>query len=130
MPPRSSLPSSLKKRKIQDDSTSQSSSSSRVQKLEKDLVAAVSSKSSLNPLADLLDIAQNEANVPVLTKTIYALYRVFVVVITNGLLSSVAGDESSKVVRTWLQERLHEYVDLLVGLLKDEDVTLRVRFQV
>ena len=126
MPPRSSLPSSLKKRKIQDEKTSHNTSSARIQKIEKDLVAAVASKSSLNPLADLLEITQDEDNVQVLTKAIYALYRVFVVVITSGLLSSANGDENSKAVRTWLQERLHEYVDLLIGFLKDEDATLRV----
>ncbi len=127
MPRLPSLPSStLKKRKIRDESSSQRTTVARIQSLESDLFLAVSSKSSLNALADLLETAENEANVQVLIKIVYALYRVFVVIINNGLLTGSIEDESTKVVRTWLQERLHEYVDLLIGLLKDEDITTRV----
>ena len=128
MPPPSSLPASLKKRKFQDESSSQHAITNNIQKLEADLISAVSTKASLNPLADLLETAQSSSKPQTLTKAVYALYRVFVVVITRGLLLSTSGDENSKVVRDWLQERLRSYVDLLVGLLKDEEVALRVCF--
>ncbi|KAI0637313.1 ribosome biogenesis protein Noc4 [Trametes polyzona] len=117
-----SLPSSSKKRKSQaaDDTVR------ALQTLEKQLTDAVSSGSSLNPLADLLDIAL-DAETPVqLSKAIYALYRVFVLIISRGLLSGPDASEEAKAVRTWLLDRLHAFVDILTGLLKDEEPSLRI----
>ncbi|KAI0073253.1 CBF-domain-containing protein [Panus rudis PR-1116 ss-1] len=123
MAPRPSLPTSSKKRKSTGEKSSDSLTA--IQQLESQLTAAVSSKASLNPLADLLDIAQEAADVFTLTKAIYALYRVFVVIITNGLLLSTPGSEETKAVRAWIHDRLHDFTQLLVGLMKDEDSTLR-----
>ncbi|KAI0788858.1 CBF/Mak21 family-domain-containing protein [Abortiporus biennis] len=123
MAPRSSLPSSHKKRKLDSEDT-HNELLNNIRTLETDLTSAVSTKSSLNPLADLLDIAQKSSDTALLSKAIYALYRVFVLIITNGLLSGGC-IEDVKAVRTWISERLHEYVELLCGLLKDEDSSLR-----
>ena len=119
MPP--SLPSKKRKTRETDDTVR------TVQDLEKQLTFAVSNGSSLNPLADLLDIALVTENPAHLSKAIYALYRVFVVIITNGLLSGPDRTEEAKAVRAWLLERLHTFVDFLASLLKDEEPTLRVR---
>ena len=95
--------------------------------LEKELIAAVSSKASLNRLADLVDLAYHSSDAQVLLKAVYALYRVFVVVISNNLLLNVAGSDESRAVRTWLQEKLNSFVSLLTSLLKDENSILKVR---
>ncbi|KAH9901675.1 ribosome biogenesis protein Noc4 [Cubamyces lactineus] len=122
MPARqTSLPSSSKKRKTREDDTVRT-----IQDFEKQLTAAVSSGSSLNPLADLLDIALEAESAAQVSKAIYALYRVFVVIITRGLLSGPDASEEAKAVRTWLLDRLHAFVDLLSGLLKDEEPSLKI----
>ncbi len=125
MAPRSSLPTSSKKRKgdaVEDELYAS------IQQFEEQLVAAASSsKSSLNPLADLLDIAVNATDAQALSKAVYALYRVFVVIITNGLLLNVAGNDEARAVRAWIQVKLNAYTRLLTGLLKDEDSTVKVR---
>lgn len=125
MAPRSLLPS--KKRKHASDALSSTDTISTIETLEAQLIAAVSNKASLNPLADLLDIARNAVDAQLLSKAVYALYRVFVVVITNGLLLNIAGSDETKAVRAWIQEKLRAYVDLLTGLLKDEEPILKVR---
>ncbi|CDO68995.1 hypothetical protein BN946_scf184834.g2 [Trametes cinnabarina] len=116
-----SLPSSSKKRKTREDDTVRA-----IQDLEKLLTAAVNSGSSLNPLADLLDIALEAETAAQVSKAIYALYRVFVLIITRSLLSGRDASEEAKAVRTWLLERLHAYVDLLTGLMKDDEPSLRI----
>ncbi|KAJ8473364.1 hypothetical protein ONZ51_g7916 [Trametes cubensis] len=122
MPARqTSLPSSSKKRKTREDDTVRT-----IQDLEKQLTAAVSSGSSLNPLADLLDIALEAEAAAQVSKAIYALYRVFVVIISRGLLSGPDASEEAKAVRTWLLDRLHAFVDFLSGLLKDEEPSLKI----
>ncbi|KAI0648198.1 ribosome biogenesis protein Noc4 [Trametes meyenii] len=123
MPARpSSLASSPKKRKGREaDDTVRA-----IQDLEKQLTAAVSSGSSLNPLADLLDIALSADTAVQLSKALYALYRVFVIVISRGLLSGPDASEEAKAVRAWLVDRLHAFTDLLTGLLTDEESSLRI----
>ncbi len=120
MPP--SLPSKKRKTRETDDVARNT-----VQDLEKQLTTAVSSGSSLNPLADLLDIALESDLSLQLSKAMYALYRVFVVIISNGLLSGPDRTEEAKAVRAWLLERLRTFVDLLTSLLKDEEASLKVR---
>ncbi|KAF9075854.1 CBF/Mak21 family-domain-containing protein [Rhodocollybia butyracea] len=118
MPAVRSLPPPSKKRKI-------ASSSSKISLLEKQLTSAVSSNGSLNDLVDLTSIAlQSNSQAEDASKAIWALYRVWVTVINNGKLSSLL-DGNAKVVKAWLWDRLNEYVELLSGLLKDEEKTLR-----
>lgn len=122
-----SLPPPSKKRKTNPQSSS-ASIATRIQILETTVTSAIQSSSSLNPLADLLDLAHSARNAPDMSKAIYALYRVFVVLIGAAKLNSnVDDDEDKRVVRSWLWERLGIFQDLLVGLMKDEDKELRVR---
>lgn len=98
-----------------------------VQNLEGQLTAAVNAKSSLNALVDLLDIAGAAEDAVLCSKAIFASYRVFVLIINSGMLSvSHGGDSETKTVRMWIQEKLNSYVDLLLGLLQDNESTLRV----
>ncbi|KAJ7069994.1 CBF/Mak21 family-domain-containing protein [Mycena amicta] len=116
----SSLPPPAKKRKIQKDSDFVKS----LQTLEEQLTAAATANASLNPLADLLELALGTEDAQDTSKAIYALYRVFVVIISGGKLNT-GGDEAAKIVRAWIWERLNAYVDFLCGLLKDEEKVLR-----
>jgi len=118
--PAPSLPPS-KKRKIQQDSAVHKS----VVQLETDLTSAVPNNASLNSLADLLDLTLKSKSPQDTSKAIYALYRVFVLIITSDKLG-LGGDDAAKVVKAWLWERLNTYVDYLGGLLKDEEKILRV----
>lgn len=119
--PAPSLPPPSKKRKIQKDSQFAKS----VQVLEEQLTSAAAANASLNPLADLLDLTFAAGDAQDTSKAIYALYRVFVVIISGGKLGA-GGDEASKVVKAWIWDRLNSYVDFLCGLLKDEEKLLRV----
>jgi U3 small nucleolar RNA-associated protein 19 len=125
MPPVRSLPppsANIKKRK-----NSTSAVAERIVILENELSAAIGSGTSLNALADLLDIATTIGeDAQVVSKTIYAIYRTVVLLVSAGHLTP-GGDEDAKLVRTWIWERLNTFVDLLCGLLKDDDKTLRVR---
>jgi U3 small nucleolar RNA-associated protein 19 len=119
--PAPSLPPANKKRKIQKESEFVNS----VQRIEEQLTSAIASNSSLNPLADLLDLAFTASDAQDTSKAIYALYRVFVTLVSGGKLGA-GGDESAKVVKAWLWDRLNSYVDFLCGLLKDQEKLLRV----
>jgi U3 small nucleolar RNA-associated protein 19 len=88
--------------------------------LESTLTAALKSNGSLNPLADLVDMTLKTTSASDTHKAIYALYRVFVLIISGGRLST-----SESVVKAWLWQRLNAYVDFLVGLLQDEEKQLR-----
>ncbi|KAL6301095.1 CBF-domain-containing protein [Sparassis latifolia] len=116
-----SLPAA-KKRKVSgsDDVTSP------IRQLETQLTSALSTNSSLNQLADLLDIVWSTQDAALLGKAIYAMYRVFVTIITNGLLFGREDvGQDTKLVRSWLSEKLHAYVDFVAALMSDEDLTLR-----
>lgn len=45
----------------------------------------------------------------------------------GGKFEGSVGEEG-KAVRAWIVDRVNEYADYLGGLLKDEEVSLRVRF--
>ncbi|KAF8155473.1 CBF/Mak21 family-domain-containing protein [Crassisporium funariophilum] len=114
-----SLPPPTKRRKINKDTYAQ-----QIKNLEDELTAAVVQNASLNPLADLLSLAHNAADPHDTSKAIYALYRVFVVTISNNKLG-FGGDEAAVVVKAWIWERLQSYVDFLGGLLQDDEKFLR-----
>lgn len=121
-----SLPPPSKKRKT-NTSSSSNSIAVQIQSLESTLTSAVQSSASLNPLADLLNLAQTTVEPKDVSKIIYALYRIFVVLVGSGKMSAEGqASEEGKVVRAWLWERLGAYQDLLVGLMKDEVSGLRV----
>ncbi|KAG6876448.1 hypothetical protein C0993_003088 [Termitomyces sp. T159_Od127] len=79
----------------------------------------------VNPLADLLDLTLKHKEASVTAKAIYAFYRFFVLVISADKLG-ISGDETAKLVKTWLWDRLNIYVDYLGGLMKDREKTLRI----
>jgi U3 small nucleolar RNA-associated protein 19 len=118
-PPSSSLSLSgpRKRIKLQDDS--------RVKQLEDELTESVSSNASLNSLADLTSLATSLDEPHSVLKAIYACYRIFVLLVSKGRLET-STNEQMKVVRTWVLERLDEYVRFLCGLLHDEESLLRV----
>ncbi|KDR80122.1 hypothetical protein GALMADRAFT_242367 [Galerina marginata CBS 339.88] len=114
-----SLPPPSKKRK-----THKEDHGSRVKQLEDQLTNAIATNSSLNPLADLLTLAFDARDPHDTSKAIYALYRVFVIIISNNKL--VHGeDDAAKVVKAWIWERLQSYVDFLGSLLQDDEKFLR-----
>ncbi|KAF9227820.1 CBF-domain-containing protein [Gyrodon lividus] len=113
----SSLPPPAKRRKTKGDKAC-------LKKLELEVTAAAASNTSLNPLSDLVNLALEASDAKEMSKAIYSLYRVFVVIISNDKLAPGGGDPA-KVVRKWIWERLDSYVELLVGLLQDEEAALR-----
>ncbi|KIJ69077.1 hypothetical protein HYDPIDRAFT_80262 [Hydnomerulius pinastri MD-312] len=115
--PVSSLPPPAKRRKTKGDGPS-------LKNLESEITAAVANNTSLNTLSDLLNLAQEASDSKELSKAIYSLYRVFVIIISSDKLAPGGGD-AAKVVRKWIWERLDSYVELLVGLLQDEEAALR-----
>ena len=116
-----SLPPPSKKRKVKDHAGVRTS----IKRLEDELTRAISTNASLNPLADLLDLTVRQHDAQSTSKAIYALYRLFVLLITKNKLNS-NGDEGAKIVKAWIWERFNTYVEFLGGLLKDEEKTLRV----
>lgn len=121
-----SLPHPSKKRRT--NLPSDSSLESHIKSLESTLTHAVQSSASLNPLIDLLDLALTATEPQDVSKALYALYRVFVILVGSGKLTAATGDdEAAKVVRAWLWDRLAAYGDLLASLMKDADAGLRVR---
>lgn len=62
------------------------------------------------------------------SKAIYAVYRIFVLLLGPGGKFEGSVGEEGKAVRAWIVDRVNEYADYLGGLLKDEEVSLRVRF--
>ncbi|KAF8884931.1 hypothetical protein CPB84DRAFT_1816923 [Gymnopilus junonius] len=114
-----SLPPPSKKRK-----TSKEDYSSRIKQLEEELTDAAAKNTSLNPLADLLALAYDAEDPHDTSKAIYALYRVFVIIISNNK-TDISGDEAAKVVKAWIWDRLQVYVDFLGSLLQDNEKFLR-----
>ncbi|KAI9571455.1 CBF/Mak21 family-domain-containing protein [Boletus coccyginus] len=115
--PASSLPPPKKRQKTKGDKTD-------TKDLELQLTTAIANNASLNPLSDLLDIAQNVSDAKGTSKAVYSLYRVFVVIISSNKLAPGGGD-AAKVVRRWVWERFDAYVNIILGLLQDEEATLR-----
>ena len=116
--PASSLPPPKKRQKTKGNETV-------IKDLELQITAAVVNNASLNPLSDLLDIAQNVSDAKDMSKAVYSLYRMFTVIVSSNKLAPGGGD-AAKIVRKWVWERLDAYVNLLLGLLQDEEPTLRV----
>ena len=97
-----------------------------IRQLEDDLLNSASKNGSLNSLADLLGLAYAVEDPHDTSKAIYALYRVFVVIISTNKLES-GSDEAAKVVKAWIWGQFQSYVDFLASLLQDEERFLRVR---
>ncbi|KIK63184.1 hypothetical protein GYMLUDRAFT_41509 [Collybiopsis luxurians FD-317 M1] len=114
-----SLPPPTKKRKVDSQSSANSFSD-----LEHQLTEAVSNNSSLNPLADLIDLVSKTPTGHAKSKGVYSLYRVFVIIISSGKMT-LAEDDAAKLVKAWLWERFNHFVQLLCDLLRDEEKSFK-----
>lgn len=131
-----SAPSSLappsKRRKVSASSSVgisiNSLASSKIVTFESSLTEAISSNASLNPLADLLLLTRTLEDPKLVFKAIYATYRVFVLLLGPGGKFEGSVGEEGKAVRAWIMDRVNEYAEYLGGLLKDDEVSLRVCF--
>jgi hypothetical protein len=99
-----------------------------------------------NPLIPLTALARHES-AEVVHKAVWALYRAWVKILSDGhLVPTPAGgqgdaartksgseDESPEAaaaaVQKWMMERLNEYLEILAGLLRDSEPSLRVSFR-
>ncbi|QRV75921.1 hypothetical protein RhiJN_03936 [Ceratobasidium sp. AG-Ba] len=121
MPTPSSLPPPKKRKLSSSDDTLK-----RIESLESSLAQSLLSGGSLNAFVDLLELARSTTDAAVLHKIIYALYRSTVSIAASPKLdASKCRTEESKLVRTWLLDRVNEYIDLLCGLMADEEKGLR-----
>ncbi|QRV90731.1 hypothetical protein RhiJN_18749 [Ceratobasidium sp. AG-Ba] len=121
MPTPSSLPPPKKRKLSSSDDTVK-----RIEYLESSLAQSLLGGGSLNAFVDLLELARSTTDAAVLHKIIYALYRSTVSIAASPKIdSSKCRTEESKLVRTWLLDRVNEYIDLLCGLMADEEKGLR-----
>ncbi|ELU43204.1 ribosome biogenesis protein Noc4 [Rhizoctonia solani AG-1 IA] len=120
-------PSSLppqKKRKL----ASGDSKVKELEGIEANINKSLAEGGSLNCLVDLLDIARSSSDPAFLHKVLYSLYRSCVSIAASPKINlSKCQTEESKVVRTWLLERIGEFTDLLCGLMTDEEKALHRR---
>ncbi|CAE6469673.1 unnamed protein product [Rhizoctonia solani] len=117
----SSLPAQ-KKRKL----ASADSKLKEIETIEATINKSLAEGGSLNCLADLLDLARSSPDAAILHKVLYALYRSCVSIVASPKINlSKCLTEESKLVRTWLLERVGEYTDILCGLMADEEKALR-----
>lgn len=96
-----------------------------VESYETQLRKSISERNSLNALADLAAFARTLEDPESTSKAIYALYRVFVLLLSQDTTANIQ-DENSKIVKTWVNGQLQNYVEFLCSLLKDEERPLRV----
>ena len=100
---------------------------SQVARIEHEVTVALNESTSLNPLADLVLLLHSASDPLVSHKAIYAIYRLFVLVISSGRLKAETDQaDEVKAVRAWLLGKLEDYIDLLCGFLKDDQGPLRV----
>lgn len=96
-----------------------------------------------NPLIPLTALARHDSP-EVVHKAVWALYRAWVKILSDGHLVPTAaggqgdagrtkngsGDESPEAaaaaVQKWMMDRLNEYLEVLAGLLRDSEPSLRV----
>lgn len=96
-----------------------------------------------NPLIPLTALARHDSP-EVVHKAVWALYRAWVKILSDGHLVPTAaggqgdagrtknglGDESPEAaaaaVQKWMMDRLNEYLEILAGLLRDSEPSLRV----
>ncbi|WVQ75300.1 hypothetical protein IAR50_004916 [Cryptococcus sp. DSM 104548] len=90
-----------------------------------------------NPLLPLIALARHD-DAQIVHKAVWALHRVFIKLIGDGKVGGLSGDlskggekerdnaeEGEKAVKAWVRERLLEYVEVLAGLMRDEESALR-----
>ncbi|KAG8772610.1 hypothetical protein FRC15_002621 [Serendipita sp. 397] len=96
-------------------------------RLEDHLKNAIDDGKSLNGLSDLLKIAEKEMGRPqLLHKCLYAIYRTFSLLISNGWFnSSGPRSQNTILVRQWLFKRLDQFFDLLGELFQHAEPLIK-----
>ncbi|KZV88564.1 CBF-domain-containing protein [Exidia glandulosa HHB12029] len=129
---KASIKTPVKRKRDIDTAQSQPSSSSKKAKSTGQLASVTELEAtlldpdapSLNPLADLLVHARSSRATPAeIHAAIFALYRVFVSLVTRGLFAP--GSTITSEVKTWLYARLDEYTAFLSSLLGHEEEALK-----
>ncbi|OCF39139.1 U3 small nucleolar RNA-associated protein 19 [Kwoniella heveanensis CBS 569] len=123
--------------------TSASSPLAQIAKLESSLIEGPYDP---NPLLPLLSLARNDSP-QIVHKAVWSLHRVFIKLIGDGRVGGLNGDltvrnsrdvqnngetgvgevegDEEREVRSWVRERLLEYMDILGGLVRDSEPALR-----
>ncbi|WVF70372.1 hypothetical protein IAT40_005162 [Kwoniella sp. CBS 6097] len=144
----SSLPKSKLKTRVSKSASASSSTAptgsplAQIAKLESTLTEGPYDPNSLLPL---LTFARNDSP-QVVHKAVWALHRIFIKFIGEGRVGGLSGDltvknskevevvdngvgevegDEEREVRSWVRERLLEYVEILGGLVKDIEPALR-----
>ncbi|KAG8947482.1 hypothetical protein FRC04_010663 [Tulasnella sp. 424] len=95
--------------------------------LESAVSNAIRDGTSLNPFADLVDLATASSDPKAIHSAIYATYRATVTIAQSGKLDGRRGvSEETELIRKWLEARVNDFTDLLAGLMKDEEKALRI----
>ncbi|KAG8985991.1 hypothetical protein FRB90_004314, partial [Tulasnella sp. 427] len=103
------------------------SASENVKQLESAIASAIRDGTSLNPYADLVDLASSSSEPKTVHSAVYAAYRVTVQLAQAGKLNGQkAASEDAELVRKWLDARVSDFTDFLVGLINDEEKALRM----
>ncbi|WRT65247.1 uncharacterized protein IL334_002190 [Kwoniella shivajii] len=136
--------SSLRKTKAKIPSSSKAATSStkaasnpltQISKLESTLLGE---EYDPNPLLSLVSLARHD-DPEIVHRAVWALHRVFIKYIGENRVGGMNGDLISKTanqesesdvgeereVKAWVRERLLEYIEILVGLMRDTEPALR-----
>lgn len=98
-----------------------------IRALETSISNAIRDGTSLNPFADLVDLACASSDPKTVHSAIYATYRVTVQIAQSGKLNGRRGaSEETELIRKWLEAKVNDFTDLLAGLIGDEEKALRV----
>ena len=128
------MPKRSRNAKVNDAGPSRPSTSTelvQIQQLERSLL---SSAYDPNPLLPLLSLARDDS-AEIVHKAVWSLHRVFIHFIDRGRIGSVSADSISRSVemqegevqvKSWVRDRLMEYVEILGGLVRDAEAALRV----
>lgn len=122
-------------------STSASTASAVLQQishLEKKITASTVKNADLNPLVDLLELANKATKLKIRIAALNALHNAFSILIQQGkVIGKVrqqTGDQAEDAqaaallaVREWTKGRWHEYQELLCALLCSREPSLAVR---
>lgn len=138
----SSLPSKASRQAATTDSTS--SQIAKVTEYETQLTSSTKkTEFNPNPLIPLTALAR-QSSPEVVHKAVWALYRAWIKILTDGhLIPNAAGGQAdatrtkseekddspeaaAAAVQKWMMERLRDYQEILAGLLRDSEPSLRV----
>ncbi|WVQ83793.1 hypothetical protein IAT38_005937 [Cryptococcus sp. DSM 104549] len=137
-------PATAKARATKPSSASSSSATSPIAQISSLEAALTADSTDPNPLLPLIALARNDSP-QVVHKAVWALHRVFILLIGEGRVAGLSGDlvtktlaeeaeeqakaeadgDEEKEVKVWVRERLLEYLKILGGLVRDIEPALR-----